>query len=96
VISSVRPITIVDWNLDAVGHFQRTQHPLRQFDTDLARTEHRTIGLLQDQAQAPGGEQRIERTLVEMTDQRPFDQHPQRAGRQKRKPHREEEVSGEQ
>ena len=79
-----------------VGDLQRAQHPLRQFDADFARAEHRAIGLLQDQAQAPGREQRIERALVEMADQRPFDQHAERAGGDERQHHREEEVAGEQ
>ena len=74
----------------------RSQHPFRQLDADLARTEDRTISLLQDQAKTPGREQRIQRTLVEMPDQRPFDQHSERTGRDERQNHREEEVAGKQ
>ena len=75
---------------------QRAEHPLRQFDADFTRAENRAIGLLQDQAQTPGGEQRIQRALVEMPYQHPFHQHSERPGRDEGQYHREEEVAGEQ
>src|SRR5258708_13686515 len=48
------------------------------FRSDFARAEYRTIGLLEDEAQAPGGEQRIERAFIEMAYQPPLDQHTDR------------------
>ena len=62
----------VDLDFDRVGDLQRAHHPVRQFDADLARAEAGAEGLLHDQAQAPGREQRIERTLVEAAGSAPI------------------------
>ena len=86
----------VDRHFDGVGDLLGAEHPLRQLDADFARAENRAIGLLQDEAEAPGRQQRIQRALVEMADQPPFDQHAERAGGDECEHHREKEVSGKQ
>ena len=98
VISMVRLITNMPlmgiWMSSVACHDPIIQSG--QFDADLARTKDRTIGLLQDQAQAPGRQHGVERTLVEMPYQRPLDQHAERAGRYECEDHRDKEIAGEQ
>ena len=78
MVSAITNMPLIGISIESVT-CQRAHQPVRQFDADLARAEHRAVGLLQDQAQAPGREQRVERALVEMAYQRPFDQHAERA-----------------
>ncbi|OIQ69574.1 hypothetical protein GALL_488240 [mine drainage metagenome] len=73
-----------------------SEHPLRQFDANFPRAENRAIGLLQDETQAPGGEQRIQRPPVEMLDQHPLHQHSQRPGSEERQYHREKKIAAKQ
>jgi len=86
----------VDRHFDGISDLLRPEHPLRQFDADFTRAEDRAIGLLQDQAQPPGREQRVQWPLIEVSDQRPFDQHSERTGGDERQYHRQKEVSAEQ
>ena len=59
----------VQGQLDAGGRLPGARQPRREGDADLLGAENRTVGLLQDQAQAPGGQQRVEGPVVEVADE---------------------------
>src|SRR5260221_306118 len=57
-------------------------HPARARHLAVGRAEDRAHRLLQDHAEAPGHQQRLERSAVEEADQAALEQHAQRAGEQ--------------
>jgi hypothetical protein len=81
-------------NVDGLGRVPRAHQPLRQGGADLARTEDRAERLLHHQGQAPGGQQGIQRTLVQLADHRQFHQPADGAGDEEGQDDGEEEVIG--
>jgi hypothetical protein len=59
---------------------ERAAHPGRVADLAVGRAEDGTRRLLQDQRDAPGREQGVERTPIQPLDHRAFDQDADRAG----------------
>ncbi len=55
-----------------------TRQPLRKRDGDFARAEQRPKPLLHDEAQAPCREQRVERTVVEKSNETPLERGSRR------------------
>ena len=56
-----------------LADLERARHPRRVADLAVGRAEDRADRLLQDQADAPGGEQRLERPAVEVADDAALD-----------------------
>jgi hypothetical protein len=83
-------------DLDVVGQVGRPHHPVRLVHPHFPRAEHRPVDLLQDQAQAPGRQQRIQRAPVQVPYQNVFHQHAQQAGGAERQHDRQEEIQAEQ
>jgi hypothetical protein len=76
---------------EAGDDLDQAAHPARGRDLAVVGAEHRAHGLLQDQGEAPGGEQGLERAAVEAADDAALDQDADAARDQQgqRKGHQE-------
>ena len=74
-----------------LADLERARHPGRRADFAIGRTEDRADGLLQDERQAPGGEQRFERPAIEEADDAALDADADHAGQSKGERQRDEQ-----
>ena len=73
------------------AELERAAHPRRIADLLVGRAERGAHRLLQDQRDAPGGEQRFQRAAVEEADDAALDQDADEARDQERERHRDEQ-----
>jgi hypothetical protein len=81
---------------DSTDRFDPTRHPGRILDLDVLRTEDRSHRLHQDQADAPGRKQGLQRAPVEKPNDAALERHPDQACRDKRRRHRRDQIGVEQ
>ena len=87
-------ILITHGHFDHVGDLERAHHPVGELHADLAGAEDGTEGLLHDQAQPPGRQQRVERPRIEVAYQQPFGRQASGPGDDEGDRHGDEEVAG--
>src|SRR6185437_8551072 len=76
----------------AADQLEPAGHPARVGDGFVRRAEDRADELLQDEADAPGRQQRLERPRIEETDDAALQGDAERAGHQKRHRQRRDEI----
>ena len=86
----------IQGQLDALCRLPGAGEPGGERNRHFLRAEDRAVGLLQDQAQAPSGEQRVERTVVEKADEAALEQVSEGEGDAKRDHDRGKQVPGHQ
>src|SRR5438128_3483688 len=77
---------------ESADRVEPASHPARVRDLLVGRPEDRADRLLQDQADAPGSEQGLERPSIEKTDYAALEHDANRSGEQKRHRYRDQQI----